>query len=590
MRTAVALWVAVTLCALVPAWGGTISGQVLDEQGAPISGVDLDFVVVSTGKGQSANNDTTDATGHYVTTVPPQVYDVFYSPPAGSLLAGHVQHNVNLNVNQAVNVTLRRAWLVSGVMYRADTSGPAAAVDLDFDDLATGEKIFTPLDNTDATGHYSVAVPRGIYRVSFDGPVPEFPTDPPQLAPAALEEITIDGANLDLGEVTLAPGFHVTGHVVTNTGLDLAGADLDFVTPATGEKIFTKSDNTDGGGDFDTVVPPGVYSLRIDPPFGPALTPRVVSGVTVGGDVGLGTLGLLAGLTVNGFVKDSSLQGLRDVDLDFVTSAGGVPVVTAWDDTNFAGQYIVRVPAGTYDITYRPLRHSLVLPATTFAVAVPTSKTLADMMLPDRDTDADGSVDPVDNCPFDANAAQGDQDVDGVGDACDNCLSVANPRQEDNDGDRAGDICDGDDDGDGLSDAFDVDRDGDGVANGVDNCPQARNQGQHDADADGVGEACDADDGEVELLQARSQSGFVFRAESGASGYQAYRQRLAWLSTINFGVCAHLATQGAMFLDPEQPPGGEGLAYVVTADMPAGEGSLGRRSDGVLRQNLRPCP
>ncbi|MFO0973781.1 MAG: thrombospondin type 3 repeat-containing protein [Phycisphaerae bacterium] len=76
----------------------------------------------------------------------------------------------------------------------------------------------------------------------------------------------------------------------------------------------------------------------------------------------------------------------------------------------------------------------------------------------DLDTDDDGVIDPVDNCPLVVNPGQEDADGDGVGDACDNCLLAANPDQADLDGD-------------GLGDACDPDIDNDGVPNSADGCP-----------------------------------------------------------------------------------------------------------------------
>jgi hypothetical protein len=83
------------------------------------------------------------------------------------------------------------------------------------------------------------------------------------------------------------------------------------------------------------------------------------------------------------------------------------------------------------------------------------------------DTDSDGVVDPLDNCPNDAN-----------------------PLQENNDGDSAGDVCDDDDDNDGMTDLeeenydgtpgynpltdpdpFNPDTDGDGYLDGMDPVP-----------------------------------------------------------------------------------------------------------------------
>jgi hypothetical protein len=70
-------------------------------------------------------------------------------------------------------------------------------------------------------------------------------------------------------------------------------------------------------------------------------------------------------------------------------------------------------------------------------------------LVPETDTDQDGTADAIDNCPALEND-QLDEDEDGVGDACDNCALVANPDQEAiGDGDPVGDACDAHPDRDG---------------------------------------------------------------------------------------------------------------------------------------------
>jgi len=63
---------------------------------------------------------------------------------------------------------------------------------------------------------------------------------------------------------------------------------------------------------------------------------------------------------------------------------------------------------------------------------------------PEDDSDGDGLINDLDNCPFTANPDQPDQDGDNWGDVCDNCPETLNPDQIDRDNDGQGDACDED--------------------------------------------------------------------------------------------------------------------------------------------------
>ena len=62
-------------------------------------------------------------------------------------------------------------------------------------------------------------------------------------------------------------------------------------------------------------------------------------------------------------------------------------------------------------------------------------------IIPNADSDSDGILDCMDNCPGVHNPDQADFDGDGVGDVCDNCIWLANPDQADLDNDGIGDAC-----------------------------------------------------------------------------------------------------------------------------------------------------
>ena len=570
-----------------PASAATLSGRVADGRGLPVSGVRLQALSVGERTDIADRLGTTDGDGRYSFWLPPGLYTIRFLPPAGGRLVAVEERDVNLFTDRTLDETLQGGWAIFGKVLRQDTGGPAVNVDLDFEDLVTGNDIFTPGDDTDANGEYSVIVPEGLYNVTFDGPNPGG-GGPPLLAHGLVEEVSVC-ADTGLPTVTLPPGFRVTGLAADGGANPVEGANPEFRVSGSGEPEFTKKDESDDQGEFESIVRAGTYDVVIFPPFGSSLTSATVASVVVSADVDLGTVILAQGISLTGSVVDPEGATLREVDLDVFTSSGGEPVPIPFDRTDRAGSYSIHLPDGTYDIDFTPLVNSLVDPATESSVHV-DRPTVLPVELDFHDEDGDGVPDALDRCPLQPDG-QEDFDGDGVGSLCDNCPLSSNPRQENNDGTGGGDACDPDDDNDNIPDFTDSDRDGDSIINSRDNCPGAANPGQEDLDGDGEGDACDPDDGMVELIEAKNQRTFFWRPESGPLGYRVYRQRLSWLSKINYGVCAHDAPGDRPLLhDDGIPPAGDGHGYLATAEMPGGEGSLGRSSDGVERPNLRACP
>ncbi|MFZ5979017.1 MAG: thrombospondin type 3 repeat-containing protein, partial [Candidatus Zixiibacteriota bacterium] len=104
------------------------------------------------------------------------------------------------------------------------------------------------------------------------------------------------------------------------------------------------------------------------------------------------------------------------------------------------------------------------------------------------DTDNDGVVDNLDNCPNDYNPGQEDNDGDEAGNLCDNCSETYNPDQYDDDNDNVGNVCDN---CLTVSNENQLNSDGDNYGNACDNCITVVNNDQLNSDGDSYGDACD---------------------------------------------------------------------------------------------------
>lgn len=146
---------------------------------------------------------------------------------------------------------------------------------------------------------------------------------------------------------------------------------------------------------------------------------------------------------------------------------------------------------------------SAAAPAGYVALTPGTNASISFRLETGMDTDSDGVLNHVDNCPNDPNPGQEDSNHNGIGDACDvpdadndgvpdssdNCVNTANTDQADGDGDGVGNVCDN---CVAIANSLQTNSDSDGFGDACDNCPADTNPGQEDADNDGTGDACDA--------------------------------------------------------------------------------------------------
>lgn len=166
------------------------------------------------------------------------------------------------------------------------------------------------------------------------------------------------------------------------------------------------------------------------------------------------------------------------------------------------------------------------------------------------DTDGDGILNAVDNCPTVPNAFQDDGDLDRVGDNCDNC-------------------------------AFDF------------------NSTQDDFNRDGRGDVCDPYDGLIYLVST-DETYVEWQEEQATSAYNVYEGDLDVLRSSGAYTQApgsnpmadrHCGVSYPYVEDPEIPAVGRVKFALVTGVSAMGvESPLGMDSYGFWRSNVNPCP
>jgi hypothetical protein len=378
----------------LPAAAHVVTGHVVDSQGVPVANVDIDAKNLGSGGDPTLSGDHTDAFGNFAVDVPAGAYDFLFfppKPPATTHLPKKIEGVVVTAPLSLGTIVLAPGAALSGKTV-SSTGLPIAGINLDVIDPA-GVNILLQGDFTDALGQFSLAVPLGSIEVQFKTAGVPWPS---LLAPVGLELVMT--GNLNLGNVVIPPGFHVTGTVLKPGG-PAANIDLDFVDVTTDQEIFTQNDNTTASGTYDVVVPAGTYDVEFCPPAGVLLTAAVIKGVVVTTSKSLGTTLLSAGVMLSGTVTSTGGTPLGSIDIDLIDPVSGSGIQLCHDKTNPSGFYGVVVPTGTFHVAFDP-PYSMPYAKTTFLNQVITGPKVLSGSVPD--------------CPFFVNYGSGTAGAGGI--------------------------------------------------------------------------------------------------------------------------------------------------------------------------------
>ncbi len=366
-----------------PPGSWVLTGQVVDEAGVGIGGLDLDLINPGTGLSLPLSGDFTLSDGSFTMVVcqvtTPGNYLLHVNPVPSQLFFPLRDVPLTLAGSADLGIfTLDTAAILQGRVV-GESFEILPFVDLDFTDSVTGTAQQFSGDFTLADGTFSTKVPPGFWDVQFTASPASTTLD---MVPRELRDTLIDGIS-NLGDVRLRQGRPITGLVVDQVGIPVVNADVDARDLITGEKIVTPGDNTNSSGVFQILVPEGQFELEIDPEAGSTLVPLLLNVVVPVSGLDVGSLILEEGVAVSGLVADGSGAIVPGTDLDFIISATGVEIPTAHDNANSSGQFSVQVVPSTYDIAFRPSFVSGLAPLVVPSVAVTTNINLGTVTLPD---------------------------------------------------------------------------------------------------------------------------------------------------------------------------------------------------------------
>ena len=357
-----------------------ITGRVVDANGVGVAGVDIDLVSLGGGN-PDEQNDGTDAGGFFTTTIDPGVYEVrFFAPPSAGLLTGVVSPVVVAGTKNMGTITLSFGAIVSGSI-RNQANQPVGNVRIDYFDATTGAKFVTKGNTTNAFGNFQLTVPN-LTPVRYEILTNLVLTQ--VLVPR--EIVATANGSLNVGNLTLKTGVHVTGTARGESVTTIAYADLDVTDTATGQTVFTPSDNTNISGIFDVVLPPGAYDLELTRPNHMVVVSADLDAVVVDTiPLNVGDMLMRDGVYLLGTVRDASGQTVQAVDVNVYEVATGRSLALSSDNTNAAGAYMVVVPPTLLDVVFSPpWQHSVLEKDRHRNVSVPTGGLQLDGQLPGR--------------------------------------------------------------------------------------------------------------------------------------------------------------------------------------------------------------
>lgn len=275
--------------------GVSLSGRTKDVNGFPVANVDLDVVDLGTGQEMPLQEDRTNAFGNFTLAVPTTPIEVQFKTDGLSPRLAPLALELTLSGNTSLgDLALLPGHLLEGTVQRSG-GVPVSGADIDVLVSATGDKLFTPNDNTNSAGIFSAVVPDGTYTL-------EVCPKPANLLVAKEAPAGVVNGDTNVGVITLDNGVVLSGTIMDFLGTPVQGADVDVRDSTTDASVVLCSDNSNTSGGYSVVVPTGTFSVTFRPAGDCAsgLGQHRIAGVVISGNTVLG--GVLPDGTATGAV------------------------------------------------------------------------------------------------------------------------------------------------------------------------------------------------------------------------------------------------------------------------------------------------
>jgi 5-hydroxyisourate hydrolase-like protein (transthyretin family) len=367
------------------ATGATVSGQVTDASGNPVSGasVEVDDYGGNDPSYVYPSEVTTGSNGYWsIDGLPTGTYEVAFDPPSGSNYAFQYYDNVGGqdpptpitltagSTTPDIDAALTIGGQISGTVTDGTTGKPAAGVYVEAVDDA-GDTYSSA--TTDANGDYTLMglSSSASYRVDFSPPqgsslATEFYPSGATVQAATPVPVTVGQTTPNIDE-TLGAGGSISGKVTNAaTGYPIGGVSVTLTDDAGNELYDDSGFSTEPDGTYDfTNLPPGSYKVEFDDAtffskggfafqfYNDASTLGAASSVNVA--AGQAVTGIDAALseggTLEGHVTDAVTgQGIADVDVEVVDRSDNFLIFAETDVNGFyeipgiaPGSYYVEV-------------------------------------------------------------------------------------------------------------------------------------------------------------------------------------------------------------------------------------------------------